>query len=80
MQETTDYIDNVVDIIYACRKRNSLIGARLRHFYFDDRMLLVYLTDNKQLKIPVLIATHGISQLTEKSIFEICSTFNERII
>jgi hypothetical protein len=75
MKETTDHLENIMDIILACRKLNVKIGARLKHFYLDNDTILVKLTGNVQLSIPTLIAANGVSQLTNEAIQRILNTF-----
>jgi hypothetical protein len=76
MKETTDHIDNIIDIVHACRKINPKIGARLKHFYLNPEMILVQLSGNAQLSVPSLIAENGVSQLTKEGINKI---FNQKI-
>jgi predicted nucleotidyltransferase len=75
MKETTDYLENIMDIVLACRKRNKKIGARLKHFHLNKETMLVKLTGNGSLKIPVLIAENGVSQMTKESIQRIADSF-----
>ena len=75
MKETTDYIDNIMDIVLACRTKNKMIGARLKHFYSDKETIVVKLTGNAQITLPVLIAENGVSQMTKEAIQRIADSF-----
>lgn len=76
MKETADHLDNIMDIVLACRKKNEKIGARLKHFYTDEETIIVKLTGNAQITIPLLIAENGISQLSIETIQKIVDTFD----
>src|ERR1035437_15296 len=76
MKETTDHLDNIMDIVLACRKKNEKIGARLKHFYADEETIIVKLTGNAQIIIPLLIAENGVSQMTNEAIQKIVDTFD----
>jgi hypothetical protein len=73
MKETTDHLDNIVDIIFACRKLNSRIGARLRHYY-SGGAIVVHPTGRMQIAIPLILAENGISELNKKAIEDILNT------
>lgn len=75
MKETTDYTDNIMDIILACRSKNKKIGARLKHYYSGKETILVKLTGNAQITIPVLIAENGVSQMTKEALQRITDTY-----
>ena len=75
MKETADHLDNIMDIVLACRKKNEKIGARLKHFYTDEETVIVKLTGNAQITIPLLIAENSVSQLSKEAIQYIVETF-----
>jgi hypothetical protein len=78
MKETTDHLENIMDILLACRKRNKKIGARLKHFYLNKETVLVKLTGNGSLKIPILIAENGVSQMTKEAVLGIADSFEAK--
>lgn len=75
MTETSDHLDNIVDIILVCRKKNRKIGTRLKHFYLDKTTMQVKLTGNGVLNIPVLIAENGVAQISPAAIQGILNSF-----
>ncbi len=79
MKETTDYTDNIMDIVLSCRKLNAKIGARQRHFYSDKNNIRVQLSGNAELTIPVLIAENGASQITNEALNSILSTYHFKL-
>jgi hypothetical protein len=75
MQETTDYLDNIVDLIHAARKIDKRIGARLKHFYANKDTIKVQLSGNGYLTIGLIYAQNGVSQITKEAIQSISDTF-----
>ncbi|MDQ3190292.1 MAG: hypothetical protein M3Q58_01725 [Bacteroidota bacterium] len=80
MKETTDYLDNIMDIVLACRKINGKVGARLKHYYEDDKTIIVKLSGNAQITVPLIIAENGVSQLTKEAIQKIVETFEIHLL
>ena len=78
MKETTDYTENIMDIIHTCRKKNDKIGARQKHFYLDKDNIRIHLSGNAQLTIPIIIAENGANQLTKGAIQAIVNTFEQK--
>jgi len=78
MKETTDYLENIMDIVHTCRKRNDKIGARQKHFYVNKDTIRIHLSGNAQLTLSVLIAENGVSQMTKEAIKGIVETFEVR--
>jgi hypothetical protein len=75
MKETTDYLDNIVDIVHAARKKNKKIGARLKHFYLNKEKIRVQLTGKGYLTIEVSHAKDGLGLLSKEAIQLIADTF-----
>jgi hypothetical protein len=75
VKETSDHIDNIQDLILACRKKNKKIGVRLKHYYLNKTTIQVLLTGNGVLRIPVLIAENGVSQINTEGIQGIINSF-----
>ena len=75
MKETTDYRENIVDIVHACRKKNKNIGARQKHFYSNSNTIRIQLSGHGQIDIPVVIAENGVSQMTNEALQRIVDTF-----
>jgi hypothetical protein len=75
MKETTDYLDNIVGIVHAARKKNKKIGARLKHFYLNKEKIRVELTGRGYLTIDVAYAKDGAAQLSKEIILTISETF-----
>ena len=75
MKTTHDYLDNVVDLVHACRKINKKIGARLQHFYINENTIRIKLTGNAFLTIPVFIVEHGVSQVDKEALKGIIETY-----
>jgi hypothetical protein len=60
MKDTTDHLDNIVDIIHACRKKNKKIGARLKHRYVNKENIMVNLTGGGTIHIPIPFAERSL--------------------
>jgi hypothetical protein len=75
MKETTDHLENIVDIILAARKKNTQIGARLKHFYSSPDSILVQLTGKGWVKIDTLVAENGVSELKADAIQKVVDSF-----
>jgi hypothetical protein len=75
MKTTHDYLDNIVDLVHACRKVNKKIGARLQHFYLNENTIRIKLTGNAFLTIPVMIVEHGVSQVDSEALKGIIDTY-----
>ena len=75
MKETSDHLDNIMDIVLASRKINNKIGARLKHYYADNKTIIVKLSGNAQITVPLIIAENGVSQMTVEAIKKIVGTF-----
>lgn len=75
MKKTTDYLENIVDIILAARKKNKQIGARLKHFYVSKDSILVQLTGKGWIRIDTLVAENGVSELKADAIQRVVDSF-----
>jgi hypothetical protein len=75
MKETTQYLENIIEIIHLCRKKNKKIGARLSHKVVNKEHIMVKLTGGGNLHIPILLAENGVSQLTTEAVIAIVATF-----
>jgi len=75
MKETTDYLDNIVDILHAARKKNKKIGARLKHFYGSKEQIKVQLTGKGSIMIDTAAAEKGVSGLSKDEIQKVVDSF-----
>ncbi len=65
-----------MDIVHACRKKNSKIGARQKHFYLNKDLIRIHLSGNAELTIPLLIAENGVSQMTKEALQAIIDSYD----
>jgi hypothetical protein len=75
MKPTTDYLQNIVDILHACRKKDKRIGARLKHWYGSKEQIKVQLTGKGWVMIDTLVAENGVSELRKEAIQKILDSF-----
>jgi hypothetical protein len=75
LNETSDYLENIVDILHAARKKDKKIGARLRHFYTSEQQIKVQLTGNGWIMIDTLVAENGISELNKPVLQRVIDSF-----
>ncbi len=76
MKETTDHLENIVDILHAARKMNKKIGARLKHYYGSKEQIKVQLTGRGWVIIDVLLAENGVSEISNQGIQKVLDSFN----
>jgi hypothetical protein len=75
MKETTDHLENIVDILHASRKKNKKIGARLKHFYGSKEKIKVQLTGKGWVIIDTVWAEKGVSGMTPEEIMAVVDSF-----
>jgi hypothetical protein len=75
MKETTEYLENLTDIVLAARKKNSKIGARLKHFYSSEDKIVIQLTGKGWLTVDTLVAENGVSELNSEVLRKIVDSF-----
>ena len=75
MKPTTDYLQNIVDILHACRKKDKRVGARLKHWYGSKEQIKVQLTGKGWVMIDTLVAENGVSELRKEAIQKILDSF-----
>ena len=75
MKETTDHLNNIIDIIHAARKKNRKIGARLKHFYANKETIRVLLTGKGILRIDILHCVNGVKTMSPEQIQAVADTF-----
>jgi hypothetical protein len=75
MKETTDHLNNIVDIIHDARKKNRKIGARLKHFYANKETIRVLLTGKGILRIDIVHCVNGVKAMNPEQIQAVADTF-----
>jgi hypothetical protein len=75
MKETTDFLENIVDILHAARKRNKKIGARLKHFYGSMEQIKVQLTGKGSIMIDTVLAEKGITGISKEELHKVVDSF-----
>jgi hypothetical protein len=78
MKETTDYLENVVDILHAARKKNKKIGARLKHFYGSKEKIKVQLTGKGWVVIETVWAEKGLSAMSKEDLLSVVVSFEQK--
>jgi hypothetical protein len=79
MRETSDYLENIVNLLYVIRKKNQNIGARLKHFYISETRIMVRLTGNGWITLELALAVNGVQEITDADIQKVLHTFERRI-
>jgi hypothetical protein len=75
MKPTTDYLQNIVDILHACRKKDKRVGARLKHWYASKEQIKVQLKGKGWVMIDTVVAENGVSELRKEAIQKILDSF-----
>jgi hypothetical protein len=75
MKETTDYLQNIVEILHICRKKNKKIGARLKHWYGSKEQIKIQLTGKGWVMMDTVTAEGGVSKLSPESIQKVVDSF-----
>jgi hypothetical protein len=75
MKETTDYLENIVGIVHAARKKNKKIGARLRHFYASKDRIKIQLTGKGWVSIETAWAVNGITGMSQEDLKKVVDSF-----
>jgi hypothetical protein len=75
MKETTDFLQHILDILHAARKKNKKIGARLKHFYGSKEKMKVQLTGKGWVTIDTAFAQKGVSEMSKEEIMAVVESF-----
>ena len=75
MKETTDHLENIVDILHAARKKNKKIGSRLKHFYGSAEQIKVHLTGKGSIMIDTVLAENGVSEISKEGLQKVLDSF-----
>jgi hypothetical protein len=75
MKETTDFLQHILDILHAARKRNKKIGARLKHFYASKELIKVQLTGKGWVGIDTALAQKGVAGSAKEEIQRVADSF-----
>ena len=77
MQETTDCLENIVDIVNAARMYNPSIGYRVKHYVNERFHFSILLSGNAAIEIKRAHAQDGLGSMTPQDIQEVANSYRK---
>ncbi len=75
MKETTEHLQNILDILHVARKKNKKIGARLKHFIANKETWKVQLTGKGWVSIDAPFVLKGAKEMTKEEILKVADSW-----